>query len=314
MIRSGYVKLWRRLMEDPLWTQAPASWLKVALGILMQAAWRPGKWFDGQREIPINPGFLVTSRQSMCRDCGVSPREYRGAMSFLRKTGFCDQVTTKRYTIITIRNWASYQGGETSEDDQTTKSRPSRDQVATTSEEGNHHQEGKKKESAVRLRPSLTFTPPENGEPKKPISSSADDDDLTRTPTEQLQAWIKRRHPEANAEEIAALVRRDLEEKGLEISGGFLAFIRDNATGRSTNPPGLYRKMVRRYSAKLQTDSLERSIAMENAMRHGLPQPAYKPSCDRCKDGVLAGGGFCDCKVGLVRRELEERRSKGAAA
>jgi biotin carboxyl carrier protein len=137
---GGYIKLYRSILEHPLWKCTPPAWWRVAQAILLTASWKSSKWWDGRREIQIPAGGLVSSRKSMCELARVTSREYRDAVDYLVKTEFCDQQTTNRYTILTVRNWELYQGDAQAErptnDQPATNKRPASDQPATTSEEG----------------------------------------------------------------------------------------------------------------------------------------------------------------------------------
>lgn len=150
---SGYIKLWRRLLDDPLWTQVPTAWLRVALAILLLATWKAAKWFDGVQEIELPAGSLVTSRPSMCKQARVTSQQYRDALSYLEKTGFSTSKRTSRYTVITVCNWARYQGDSENENqvenEERTSKEPTKNQPRTTSEEvkKGRRQERKKTET-----------------------------------------------------------------------------------------------------------------------------------------------------------------------
>jgi hypothetical protein len=112
---GGFVKVWRSLAEDPLWTRVPDAWLRVALGMLLKANWKPQKWYDGHRETLIPPGSFVTSIPKMAQFCRVTEKQYRVALGYLVRSGFGAVMRAPLYHIVTIRNWAAYQGGENRE-------------------------------------------------------------------------------------------------------------------------------------------------------------------------------------------------------
>ncbi len=130
---NGYIKLHRKLLENPLWTCAPTAYFRVALVMLLNANWKDRAWFDGRAEIVIPRGSLVCSRPSMCRQARVTAQQYRGALAYLQLTQFLTSRTTNRYTIVTITNYERYQGeGETEEPTE----EPQNNQQTTTPEEG----------------------------------------------------------------------------------------------------------------------------------------------------------------------------------
>lgn len=154
---NGYIKLHRALLEDPLWNQVPCAWGRVALVCLMTANWRPRKWFDGKREVLIPAGSLITSRPAMCKLARVTAQQYRDAISYLCGVGFCNQQTTKRYTVVTITKWATYQGDTDDENLQRTTKEPTENPLRTTPEEGKN----------VR-REEQTLRPPGESETEQP--------------------------------------------------------------------------------------------------------------------------------------------------
>lgn len=172
---NGYIKLHRRLLEDPLWTQVPTAWGRVALAMLMTANWKPRKWFDGRREILLPPGALVTSRPSMCKLARVTPKEYRGAIQYLANTGFLGQQTASRYTVFTIENWDTYQGNGDPGGQQTASVGPSEGQLRATPEERKKSSSKKdKKKEPVFVGEEVDAQP--QGENPKGLSKIHDDD------------------------------------------------------------------------------------------------------------------------------------------
>lgn len=132
VVRGGYIKIWRILLEDPLWTQVPTACLRVALAILLTATWKSTKWFDGAREIELPAGSLVTSRPSMCKLARVTPQQYRDALTYLEQTRFLTSKKTNRYTVLSVSNWARYQSEV---DSREPAQEPAKNQQRTTSEE-----------------------------------------------------------------------------------------------------------------------------------------------------------------------------------
>ena len=48
---GGFIALYRRLLDHPLWTDLPAGWLKAWISILLRANHTPRVWHEGTREI-----------------------------------------------------------------------------------------------------------------------------------------------------------------------------------------------------------------------------------------------------------------------
>lgn len=44
---GGYIRLFRKLLEHPIWTQLAPAVAKVAIYFLLHANYRPTRWYDG---------------------------------------------------------------------------------------------------------------------------------------------------------------------------------------------------------------------------------------------------------------------------
>jgi hypothetical protein len=138
---GGYVKLHRAFFQHEIWTSAPAPWCRVALAILANANWRPGRLYDGT---VVAAGSFVTSQDHLSGSARVTRQQCRAALAYLSRIHFITISTTKKHTLITLVNWATYQGGATDEEpadepaknQQRTKPQPTENQQRTTIEEG----------------------------------------------------------------------------------------------------------------------------------------------------------------------------------
>jgi hypothetical protein len=113
---GGFVALYRRLLDHPLWKQLPSEWLKAWLYLLLRANHKPCSWWDGVREIEIPAGGLVTSIEKLAASSRITPRQARGSLDYFEKAGMVTRQTSSRHSIITITNWASYQFASSTDD------------------------------------------------------------------------------------------------------------------------------------------------------------------------------------------------------
>jgi hypothetical protein len=109
LFRSGYIFLHRRILDNPIWHQLPAEWLKVWIGILLRANFRPTKWWDGHRQVDIPAGAFVTSIQSLANFCKCTPKQIRGSLEYLERANMVARQRASQYSIITVSNWETYQ-------------------------------------------------------------------------------------------------------------------------------------------------------------------------------------------------------------
>lgn len=112
MAQGGWIKLYRSLLNDPVWTQTNAEQKAVAIVILLSANREAKQWvFNGQK-ITLEPGQFVTSAQALSEAAGgeFTRRKIRTALNKLEKLGFCSIQAANHGTLINVVNWAFYQG------------------------------------------------------------------------------------------------------------------------------------------------------------------------------------------------------------
>ncbi len=112
-MRDGYVRLYRSLLDDPLMNQLPAAWFRIFIAILLRVNWKPGTWWDGNSNVTIPPGTLVTSVEKLSKIAGTSAKQTRNCLTYLKTANVATIKTTTRYSVITLLDWESYQGQQT---------------------------------------------------------------------------------------------------------------------------------------------------------------------------------------------------------
>ena len=110
---GGYVRLHRRLLQNPIWTQLAPAVLKVAIYFIARANWKPGQWYDGASTVQIPAGSFITSYASAAKACNLSVKQIRGAFNHLFRAQFAAyqraQTGAQRWTLVTVINWSAYQ-------------------------------------------------------------------------------------------------------------------------------------------------------------------------------------------------------------
>jgi hypothetical protein len=136
---AGYIRLHRALLEHPIFAQLTPTVLKVWIGCLLRANWRESRWYDGQNQVPIPAGAFAFSQDTLSKFCGVSRQELRTALNHLLNLRSITIRSTKRYSLLVIENWSTYQadaGAINQEGNQTsTNNQPSSNQDLTIEEE-----------------------------------------------------------------------------------------------------------------------------------------------------------------------------------
>lgn len=131
---QGWIKLYRELLEKPIWLLSTPSQKTVLITLLMLAN-HSGKDWEWQGEpYHLEPGQLITSLASLANKCGkgVSVQSVRSALLKFSKYGFLTNQSTKVSRLITIVNWGKYQGYDNKPTKQPTDSQQSSNKEPTT--------------------------------------------------------------------------------------------------------------------------------------------------------------------------------------
>ena len=129
MADQGWVKLYRKLRNDVIWQKCTLAQKVVMITILMSVNHSDQEWEWQGQKFTVHPGQMVTSLDSLRKLCGkgMTIQGVRGALLKLSKMGFSTDDTTKTGRLITVSNWAKYQGT-----DETQHSKQQTDNKATT--------------------------------------------------------------------------------------------------------------------------------------------------------------------------------------
>jgi|GEM_PF-612868 len=100
---EGYIKLFR-LMLEWRWFRDPAV-AHLFVYLLLRANYFDANW----RGITIMRGQLVTSRQTLSIETGLTEKVIRRCLKALVRTGEISIKSTSQYTLITITKYSEYQ-------------------------------------------------------------------------------------------------------------------------------------------------------------------------------------------------------------
>jgi DNA replication protein DnaD len=114
MVNGGWVKLYRELKSKSIWQLSSPEQKVVLITILLLANHEENKWEWKGEQFVCKPGQLITSLNSLVRECGdgVTIQNVRTALDRFQKLGFLTNVSTKTGRLITILNWEKYQGND----------------------------------------------------------------------------------------------------------------------------------------------------------------------------------------------------------
>ena len=221
MAEGNWIKLYRKMIDDPIFVNSTGPQVKVLMTVMFLAAWTPKKWDVLSHEFTIQPGEVFISTRDLADRAGddVSREVVRKALVRFEKLGFWTLKRTRKGTLIHIVNWGKYQlydsEGNPRENPRRTHGEP------TENPQGTHGEPSNKKESKnsknVRREEYNTPLPPKGGKggviPLFERFSSGNHDLLSA-----LKEWqeMRIRMKKPLTEKAAELNLKDLQQ----LSGG----------------------------------------------------------------------------------------------
>lgn len=100
---NGWIKLHRKICEWEWYSDT--NTFHLFIHFLLHANHEPRHW----RGIDIDAGQLLTSRESLALQTGISERGIRTSLEKLKSTNEVTIKSTNKYSIITIVKWSEYQ-------------------------------------------------------------------------------------------------------------------------------------------------------------------------------------------------------------
>lgn len=147
---KGYLKLWRELMIKPIWLNSTPEQKTILITLLAMANFKEKQWEWEGKKFTVKPGQFITSANSIIENCGVgvTRQNVRTALARFEKLEFLTMQSTKTGMLITIENWALYQGDDCTANQDTnqdlTNTQPTANQQLTTREECKESKKDKK--------------------------------------------------------------------------------------------------------------------------------------------------------------------------
>ena len=148
---AGWIKLYRDLGDKPIWLESTSDQRSVLMALLMMVNYEPNKWEWQGKQYECMPGQVITSLPKIAERSGkgVSIQNVRTALKRFEKLGFLTDESTNKNRLITIVNWAIYQGSDDEPNRQTNKQLTGNQQAANrqlTAIKNIRTKEGKNKE------------------------------------------------------------------------------------------------------------------------------------------------------------------------
>ena len=136
---EGYVKLWRKTLESSMWENH--NLLIFWIWCLLKATYKARIGKVGFQDVYLEPGQFVFGRRKAAKETKLSEQTIRTSLDSLRRSQNLTIKTTRKYSIISIVNWAKYQEEAT----QTlTNYQPTANPLLTTDKKGKKDKNVKK--------------------------------------------------------------------------------------------------------------------------------------------------------------------------
>lgn len=111
-MNRGYVKIYRCIEDDPLWTDNREPFCKRAawIDLILQANHKDSSFIMGMQKISVRRGQKWTSSIKLAERWGWSRKKVMAYLRLLESDGKVWIETTKKGQLITIVNYDVYQG------------------------------------------------------------------------------------------------------------------------------------------------------------------------------------------------------------
>lgn len=108
---QGWIKLYRELLDKPIWQCSTPEQKTIFITILLLANHKERQWEWQGKPFKCKPGQFITSIPSLVEKCGknITPQKLRTALNKFEKYGFLTDESTNNGRLITIANWGLYQ-------------------------------------------------------------------------------------------------------------------------------------------------------------------------------------------------------------
>ena len=107
-IPDGAVIIARSILNSSLWTMRVEDRI-VALTCIALCNRRRKKWFDGAKDVVIERGQFVRSREKFAEACNLPLQVVRTSLDHLESSDFLTRQSTRGWTIYTLPKYHHYQ-------------------------------------------------------------------------------------------------------------------------------------------------------------------------------------------------------------
>ena len=130
---NGYIKMYRKLLTSAVFQSEKL--LKVWIWCLIRANWHEATCFFEGKEIPLEIGQFITGRYTGSEECGLNSSTFYKCIKKLEEIGNISIKSDNKKSILTIVNYAIYQGDMSNEWQQCNNKVTTKEQQSNTDKE-----------------------------------------------------------------------------------------------------------------------------------------------------------------------------------
>ena len=118
-MNNGWIKLHRKILDNPLAKKPTWAWLWVTL-LLLANHDETNKFIWNGKEIIQKKGQFITGRKKLNEITGIPETTIERCLNYLESGHQIEQQKTTKYRLITIVKWESYQSKDNKADNRRT--------------------------------------------------------------------------------------------------------------------------------------------------------------------------------------------------
>ncbi len=220
---QGWIKLHRELTKWE-WYQ-DANTMRGFLHVLLMANHKQAKWKGNV----IERGQLITSREHLANELGLSIQNVRTSLSKLKKSENLTIKSTKQFTLISVCNYDTYQSSEVQANQQTnqqlTNDQPTTNQQLTTNKNDKNKNNEKNEEEGKNESEEHDEYERARPVPDTKIKSKHRVENIEERFIRMVKRDVTPRRLTFNAKELSALkrIKKPLEEHDMGLLEHFFS-------------------------------------------------------------------------------------------
>jgi len=107
-MNSGYIKLHRKILDNPL-VMKSSDHFALWMYLLLNAAHKKYDTLIGSERVTLNPGQLVTGRKKIAKDLKINESKIQRILKLFENCQQIEQQTNNLCRVISILKWDDYQ-------------------------------------------------------------------------------------------------------------------------------------------------------------------------------------------------------------